>query len=115
MNVKKIKKHSHKLETLLKEFSNCELYSEEMKRYVPASRIQRITPEIDSTRTVATYLTGSGPFELEGSKPSCYPNEISYGDVIYHYPPEYLLSCAERLLKFAKQHFDNIQLRPSSS
>ena len=107
-DIKKIKRLSHNLSSLLVEIGNCEIYkdtNQARKEWIRATGIRSI--RIDSrfsNATVGNLLTA------EGSGASIYPNQIRYGDTLIHYPPEVMLEAAKAILTWAKKYLGKIRI-----
>jgi hypothetical protein len=75
--------------------------------WVPASGFLIRGKEIkwgEATVTVGELL------EVERQGASQYPNQIRYGEIIYHAPPEMVLNAATLLLRCAREKWDKIRL-----
>ena len=73
--------------------------------WVPAARIRSLTVDpAYGNATVGTLL------EAEDYGASKYPNQIRYGNSLYHYPPEMILGTAIRVLAWAKEYWDRIRV-----
>ena len=92
---KELKKLSHNLSALLAEVSSCSFASTDQK--ASSIRSKEVVPGT-ANGTIGTLL------ESEISGGSVYPNEIRYGDVVRHYPPEAMLNCAKAVSDWCIQH-----------
>lgn len=108
--VKKIKHRSHNLEGLLRDVCRCEVKEEIVNgklQWVIASRLRgqgvATRPRISSL-TMGKFLTG----ENQGA--SRYPNEIRYGDKLFHFPPDIALNASHILIRWAREKWDEIRL-----
>lgn len=100
-STQQLKKHSHDLSGLLKDICCCELIGTGIDSSKPfsASRLLslEVVPNI-SNGTVGALLNA------EGIGASKYPNEIRYGELITHFQPSIILSCAKVLSKWANEN-----------
>lgn len=108
ISVQQIKKRSHRLSQLLEDLSKCEFNTDignGVKGWVNASAVRSLTVDkAFGNATVGTLLSA----EEEGAVQ--YPNEIRYGDNIYHYPPELMLRAASLLNAWANDNISTIRL-----
>lgn len=106
--VTEIRKYSHNLSELLGHFSWCQVQVDIANgrlMWVPAARIRSLVVDpAYGNATVGTLL------EAEDCGASKYPNQIRYGDSLYHYPPEMILGAATRVMAWAKEHWDRIRV-----
>ena len=104
--IKVIRKRSHNIEGLLEDLCKCEIKTTigAQSRYVPASRIHiRIVNPMFGGATIGNLLQG----ESKGA--SKYPNEIRYGAIPKHYPPDLMLQCAETVINWAENEGQSIR------
>ena len=105
-SVKELKKRSHDLSGLVKDICNCKLTGTGIgnTKPFPASRLlaQQVVPDT-SNGTVGTLLNA----ESIGS--SKYPNKIRYGELIIHFQPHDMLSCARVISRWAKEYMNCIK------
>jgi hypothetical protein len=90
-----LRKHSHKLDELLNVVGSCKI--EGTNQRATSIRSKEVVPNT-ANGTVGTLLESS----LSGS--SVYPNEIRYGEVVKHFPPEAMLNCAKVVNGWCKEH-----------
>ena len=83
---KELRKLSHDLSALLAGVGSCIVSS--TGRKASGIRSKMVVPGT-ANGTVGTLLDS----ELSGG--TVYPNEIRYGEVVRHYPPEAILNCAK--------------------
>ncbi len=111
ISVKEIKARGHSLRGLLTDLGKCQIQDEfkaNSHSWVPATRLRaRLVDARYSDATVGKILTGE---EIGASK---YPNELRYGDHIKDYPPKLKLNAAKVVIGWAKEHLDDIRLKPS--
>jgi len=104
--VPEIRKLSHDLAALLKELGNCRVevpIAKDFLAWVPATELRAVTVDNRfANATVGTILSA----EEEGA--SKYPNEMRYGSVIRHYPPQLVLEAAVKVAEWAQKHSDKI-------
>lgn len=106
--VKEIKGRSHNLEGLLDELGPCEVEEDIVNgvlKWVPASRLRaKVVTTNTGESTVGRLLAG----ESQGA--SAYPNQIRYGDRLYHFPPEAVFNTATAILCWAQDYWNRIRL-----
>lgn len=106
--VKMIKKRLHDLDRLLCELDRCKVeenIANGVLKWVPASRLRSKVVKIgEATITIGKLLEG----ESQGA--SKYPNQIRYGDTLYHFPPEVVLNAATVILCWAREKWNKIRL-----
>ena len=90
-----LRKHSHKLDELLTVIGSCKI--KESNQRASSIRSKEVVPN-SANGTVGTLLDSS----LSGG--SVYPNEIRYGEVVKHFPPEAMLNCAKVVNSWCKEH-----------
>lgn len=82
----KLRGFSHQLDKILDEISSCSHIDPESR----ASSIRaKVVEKGFANGTVGALLT----HELDDV--STYPNQVRYGEVVKHYPPETMLKCAK--------------------
>ena len=103
----KIRKRSHDLAGLLSDLGHCTVGTQitlgkDMK--VPASRL-RSEPLAhgSASSTVGTII------DAEKAGASKYPNNVRYGELPSHYPPEIVSQMAIKVAAFAKKHWKSLQ------
>ncbi|MEQ1619612.1 MAG: hypothetical protein ABL883_14855 [Terricaulis sp.] len=105
--LKHIRGQNHDLAGLLKCFDSCcvsaQITSVVTKR-VPASRIRSIV--VDDKYADATI--GKLIEETKHDGASRYPNEIRYGTLLKHYPADVVSRLGEAVVKWVKEHIDDI-------
>ena len=105
--VGKIREHSHNLEALLGEVSNCQVEVDIAGghlRWVPTVRIRSIPIKSEGAEsTVGKLLSG----ETQGA--SKYPNQIRYGSRLSSFPPDALVDTAYAVADFAETHWNTIR------
>lgn len=94
-SAKELRKLSHDLSVLLAEVGFCIVSSTGHK--ASGIRSKTVVPGTKNG-TVGTLLDS----ELSGG--SVYPNEIRYGEVVRHYPPEAMLNCAKIVNAWCVEH-----------
>ena len=97
---------SHKLSELLADIGECKVEVEiAPSRWVSAACLRsRALDYGGETITVGDVL------EAERQGASKYPNQIRYGDLLSHYPPEVVVEMAEQVAAFARQHWQSIRI-----
>lgn len=107
--VAEIKAHSHKLSDLLIDLGKCEVeveVSPNRLMYVPATRLRSCTlMHGDAEVTVGAVI------DAESLGASTYPNQIRYGDVLRHYPPDVVAQIAAKVVAFAHLHWQSIRIK----
>jgi len=100
---------SHRLADLLTELGHCEVeieVSPNNRIYMPASRLRSC-----SFKHGNSEVTVGAVVDAENQGASTYPNQIRYGDVLTHYPPEVVAQMAAKVVDFAHQHWNNIRVK----
>lgn len=103
---KELKSRSHDLSGLVKDICCCELTDTDINNTKPFSAARLLSQDVvqDSYGfTVGTLLTA------ESVGASKYPNDIRYGELITHYQPLVMLSCARVVSKWAKENMHCIK------
>ncbi len=97
MGIGKIRKCNHDLAQLLKAVGKCSVpfQSGDTIIYVKATSIRAET--VVNGNTVGALIQ-----DIEKRKPSKYPNEIRYGNIVRHFPPEIVLNMAKQIIAWAK-------------
>ena len=90
-----LRKYSHKLDELLNVIGFCTI--EGTSHRATSIRGKEVVPNTGNG-TVGTLLDSS----LSGG--SVYPNEIRYGEVVKHFPPEAMLNCAKVINSWCREH-----------
>jgi hypothetical protein len=106
MPVDETGRESHDLGGLLAGLGRCEVEEEipgQLKGWGPATEIYGKTIIPETTFTVGALLEGQSRGD------SKYPNEISYGERVYLFPPVAALMGARILLDWARQKWDRIR------
>lgn len=105
--VRQIRARSHNLKALLEDLGECQIRVEitpGQERWVSASRLRAVTVDPNyGNATVGTLL------EAEDAGASRYPNQLRYGESFRHYPPQVIVKMASEIVKWAKQHWDDIR------
>jgi len=105
-SVRELTNRSHDLSGLAKDICSCELIGTGIgnSKSFSASRLkaQVVVPNTING-TVGTYLNAEN---LGASK---YPSEIRYGELVKHFPPIEMLSCAKVISKWAKENIGRIK------
>ncbi len=102
---KELRHFSHKLHDLLGEISSCGHRESEHR----ASSIRsKVVIENTANGTVGTLLAS------QVGNASTYPNEIRYGEVVTHFPPEAMLNCAKVVLHWCLENEGSL-IRTTSS
>jgi len=107
--VAEIRAHSHRLADLLTDLGQSEVEVEatpDNRIYVPASRLCSC-----SLKHGDAEVTVSAVIDAESEGASTYPNQVRYGDVLRHYPPEVVAQMAAKVAAFARQHWQNIRIK----
>jgi hypothetical protein len=102
------KEESHDLRKLLAELGQCEVEEEtsgRLTQWVPATQIREKAIIPGTMFTVGVLLEG----ESRGT--SKYPDDISYGGYVYHFPPVVVLTGAKILNDWVCQKWDRIRSR----
>lgn len=104
-----IRAQSHRLANLLTDLTQCEIEVEvtpNNRFFVPATRLRACTIRHgDAETTVGAII------DAENQGASTYPNQIRYGDVLRHYPPEMVAQMAAKVAAFARQHWQSIHVK----
>jgi len=101
-SVKELKKRSHDISGLAKDICFCELMDTEIGNSKPLSASNLLSKGTDNS-TVGVLLNA------ENIGASKYPNEIRYGELITHFKPLEMLSCAKVLSEWANKNINRIQ------
>lgn len=96
-SVKELTKRSHNLSGLANDICRCELIDTGIGNSKPFSA-SRLLSKNTASSTVGTLL------HAESVGASKYPQEIRYGELITHFQPIEMLSCAKTLSKWAKDN-----------
>lgn len=105
-SVEELKKRSHNLCGLVKDICCCELTGTGIgnSKLFSASKLLAQQVVINTSNgTVGTLLSA------ESVGASKYPNEIRYGELINHFQPLDMLSCAKVLSEWAKENMSCIK------
>ena len=105
-SVKELKKRSHDLSGLVKDICCCELTGTGIGNSKPFSASRLLSEEVVPNTTNGTVGTLLNAESVGASK---YPNEIRYGELITHFQPLVMLSCAKVLSKWAKENISCIK------
>lgn len=109
--VKEIKKRRHDISALLLDLDGCEIETRivSKKKFVPATGIRSlvVNPAFAGA-TVGSLLEA----ELKGA--SKYPNEVRYGALPKHFPPDLMLECAFKVIEWAEWHGDTIRVKSTA-
>lgn len=98
-------KRSHKLDELLNDIGSCTIQGSKQRATTIRSKV--VVPNT-TNGTVGTLLAS----DLAGG--SVYPNQIRYGEVVKHYPPEAMLNCAKIVSDWCNEH-KGLLVRASNS
>lgn len=104
---KTIRKRSHNLSLLLKDFCDCEVpvvVTQEKTIWGRATGIRSKSAQAGTLGTVGQVLDG------ESSGASEYPNQIRYGTQYSHFAPEMLLETAKQVVAWGREHWDTIRV-----
>jgi len=105
-----IRGRSHRLPELLDDLGKCEVEVEvapATRQYVPAARLRSCSVKHHSAEiTLGKIIAEAGP---QGA--SVYPNEVRYGDVLRHFPPEVVAQAAAATAAFAREHLCSIRTK----
>jgi hypothetical protein len=107
MTVPEIKRRSHNLDGLLRDLGGCEVEEDIVNvglKWVKAVRVRSEVISENPLLTIGTFLEG----ESRGA--SRYPNDIRYGNRLYHFPYELALEGAKIILRWAREKWDKIRL-----
>lgn len=105
-SAKELKKRSHDFGGLLKDICACELASAHARNPTALSASMLLSKPVilDAFNgTVGSLLSA----EIVGA--SKYPNDIRYGELIVHYNPLTMLSCAKVVSAWAKENICRIR------
>lgn len=105
-SVKELKKRSHDLSGLVKDICCCELTNTGVGNSKPFSASIILAQEVVSNTSNGTVGALLNSESVGASK---YPNEIRYGELISHFQPLDMLSCAKVLSKWAKNNINYIK------
>ena len=107
VDVKIIKKRSHRLHELLSDIGKCKIPVKigNSKRWASANRIRSILVDKRYRNATVGHLLEANKIGL-----SKYPDEIRYGDKLFHYPPLMMLKAATKSLEWAKEHWETIRI-----
>lgn len=103
--VAKIRRQSHDLAGLLKCFDDCTVTRLENDKRVSASSIRSIVVHDQYPDATIGKL-------IESPDVSKYPNEIRYGELLKHFPPDVVSGLANAVVKWVDHHKDDIQTKP---
>jgi len=103
----KIKKRSHNLSALMKDLGRCTVGTtitpgNDMK--VPASRLRAVSLQYGEAKSTVGEI-----IDAEKAGASKYPNNVRYGALPSHYPPEIVSQMAVKLVSFAKKHWKSLE------
>lgn len=107
--VKEIRERTHKLTELLTDLGQCRVEVEVVpgtRKLVPASRLRSCSLDHGEARTtVGTVI------DAESQGASKYPNQVRYGDLLSHYPPEVVAQMASKVAAFAREHWQSLRAK----
>ncbi len=109
MSVNKIKVCSHNFDKLLGYFNDCVVKEDVGNRAVWVSACKIRNQPITKSLLTGALLTA----ENQGA--SKYPNEIRYGNHIFHYEPKHALKASTAMLSWAHKYWDRIRLSSPSA
>lgn len=107
--VAEIRRRYHRLSKLLIDLSQCEVEVEVtpgVRKWVSASRLCSLTLDHKEARS-----TVGDVIDAESQGASQYPNEVRYGDLLRHFPPEVVAQMAAKVAAFARQHWQSIRAK----
>ena len=102
-----IRKRSHNLADLLRDLGRCKVEAQVTPRkrmLVSASRLRACKLEYPPAMPTVGQVIDA---EKEGA--SKYPNQVRYGKLPSHYPPELVAQMATKVAVFARQHWQSIR------
>jgi len=104
-----IRGHSHRLSELIKELSKCQVSLNVALvgvARVSATRLRSIQIKIKNAESTVGEI-----IEASERNTSKYPNQIRYGSVLRHFPPEALAQTAVKVAAFAREHWESLRQR----
>jgi len=107
--VTEIRARSHRLTELLSDLSQCEVEIEIAPgtwHYMTASRLRSCVLQYRSAQT-----TVGAVIDAESQGASAYPNQVRYGDLLRHFPPEVVAQMATRVAEFAREHWRSLRMK----
>jgi hypothetical protein len=107
--VQDIRKRSHRLAELLADLGQCDIEVEVVAgnyQRVPASRLRACSIQHQDTST-----TVGAVIDAESQGASAYPNQIRYGDLLQHYPPEVVAEMASKVAEFARKYWHSLRAK----
>jgi hypothetical protein len=106
--VPEIRARSHRLSQLLSDVDACEVEVELAPgalRWCSASRLRaEVVDERFGNATVGVLL------QAEADGASVYPNQVRYGDLLRHYPPQLLAKMALSICEWARSNWTTIRV-----
>jgi len=108
--VAEIRARSHRLADLLTDLGRCEVEVEVTpgkRMYIPASCLRSIPLKHDGAKSTVGRVIDAE----KQQRVSTYPNQIRYGEVLHHYPPEAVAQMAAEVVAFAHQHWQSIRVK----
>lgn len=102
-----IRKRSHNLSLLLKDFCDCEVpvvVTQEKTHWGRATGIRSKLVQSGTLGTVGQVLDGKSGGVSE------YPNQIRYGTQYSHFAPEVLLETAKQVIAWGRKIWDSIRM-----
>lgn len=107
--LKEIRGRSHNLAELLTDVGQCQVEVEVVpgtRKFVPAVRLRSCSLEYGAAKaTIGTVI------EAENHGASKYPNQVRYGDLLRHYPPEVVAQMASKVAAFAREHWHSLRVK----
>lgn len=104
-SLSELKKRSHDLNGLLQEICACELTSKKIGNSLLLSASRLLSQQVVSNTSNGTVGALLSAERVGASK---YPNDIRYGELVAHFPPLIMLSCAKVVSKWAKDNMNQI-------
>lgn len=104
--VEAIRARSHRLADLLSDLDRCQVEVEILggRRFVPGSRVRRITLHYGDARSTVGEVIDS-----KDEEQSIYPGQVRYGNKLRHFPAEVIVDMATRMAEFAREHWLTIR------
>ncbi|PCJ43632.1 MAG: hypothetical protein COA71_01805 [SAR86 cluster bacterium] len=97
--VNELKAKGHHVDVLLNDLANCQF--KDSGEVSSGIRAKVVIPDTGNG-TVGALLTA------QASECSVYPNGIRYGELVEHFPPMVMLTCAKVLHQWCNQNVENL-------
>lgn len=114
-SISHIKARRHDISGLLGDLGGlCEIQKEVFPgqlSWVPATDIRSKSINLPS----GALITLGKLLDDTSTLTSEYPNEIRYGDLIRHYPPDAVLACAQLIVYWVKEHWSVLRIKAEGS